>query len=1029
MSLTYGGIPLSIFPDDRVQDLDAFIAGLPVDEIVSLGLPLYAATTSPWFDISAWDKPEIKLGNLRWPSGASRWATANILATDSQLARIRPLVNANSAHNALTFTASDGERSISTSLYMLSARPIGRRTGGNGLNLLQLVDDRWRWHHVAAQLEIDPGVTTWADLFGAIGIALGISIAVPSIDSAFLKPSPGLTGSYDSLPLLLDAAAYSVGLRVVRTLAGAVSLQSATTAAASIASQIEQTQRPVQAGGQFALKATVRPNDISSRVPAQVVVRFPAAESGTLIPASTASTVTLASLALSGYTNAAGFAGSKLLHSTCIAHTTASVPDNAAETTALATALAREYYRWALCGYDIAFAAVADWTPEGSEDYCEWAFHPKRYSTRVQSGDAHDFATKVYHYGTYNSSDQSGIWLFGDLWWGQPTAGGGGVPLVTAHPITGVGTVPDPVTFVDGTSAGQVWAWTGTSWTLASFAAPFSFSAATYSLSIDSTYLSITSNTLTFSSAAASTLTAASTACTLIPCRVRDNTTLISTGVTHTGNTLEANANGTLPQIDFRTLVVGDYVCIYPGSAQTYNGPWKVTSLGSGGSKFQFIRPTEFDTTAKARPGIKVNISDGDTYATQMLELVTQSITLNSTAIDFTRVGEEIRTGHSYVHRQVGENLTDDSTIRSTDHGTVSDWAALDGGVLCSTTSISLSSASSSISLSSDDSRILIGLWPTASGKGLRYIGDADSQSGRTVILQNRGADSLQIDNYSATNGILTTSGANETLTVRSMAICTFDTDMSPNRWRCQIMGSSASSLALDDLTDVSISGGLAANDAIVWDSTINLYTNKPVPNLSPHSIMSHTDAAGAATIDHVFAFDGTDWISRSVANCFSSVYPGAGAGDVWSLSGGTWQPVAAATVKAAIVPDGLGNYVGLSCVEAPDVRFEMVTDVQFHNAWSLTAPIDPTFLAVCEPGSIVPVGLVPERTAVMGASVKGGELFVESQSLLNCNVVVKLSGIRKGLAGNRFPQHTEAEMRANNQFWSGWKKSPQQAP
>ena len=82
--------------------------------------------------------------------------------------------------------------------------------------------------------------------------------------------------------------------------------------------------------------------------------------------------------------------------------------------------------------------------------------------------------------------------------------------------------------------------------------------------------------------------------------------------------------------------------------------------------------------------------------------------------------------------------------------------------------------------------------------------------------------------------------------------------------------------------------------------------------------------------------------------------------------------------------------------------------------------PIDPKFLEVCEPQSVQVCGCTPDIPVLIGAVVEGGRVHVRiAQSDPNqiVQVVIRLTGIRKGFRGLRFPDRTRAQFEANERF------------
>lgn len=190
------------------------------------------------------------IGMLWWPAGAIRFACGRFLASGAQVDQIRALVP--DGNTPATFTMSDGVNQISTSLYMLPARPLAQIQGTNHLYLLSFVDDRFRWWLKAAEIDVVGGTTTWQSLYNLIATALNISITADVVAPAYLKPNAVLTARYDMLPPLLDAVAFSVGQRIVRLLDGTVWAMNQDTAHLRQKQEIDAA-RPVLAGGYYAL--------------------------------------------------------------------------------------------------------------------------------------------------------------------------------------------------------------------------------------------------------------------------------------------------------------------------------------------------------------------------------------------------------------------------------------------------------------------------------------------------------------------------------------------------------------------------------------------------------------------------------------------------------------------------------------------------------------------------------------------------------------------------------------------------------
>jgi hypothetical protein len=199
-----------------------------------------------------WPRGPTVLGRLVWPTGAQRWSYFHGVVDSASLDQIRAQVYQGGGYQAQPLTVSDGVTSISPSLWMLPPRPLSQVGGAVGRWLVTLVCGRFGWWFKAAAITVTGGTTTWQDLYAALGSALGISLTVDPIPAAYLKPAADLATQYEALPPLLDAAAYSVGQRIVYGLDGSVRAWNPDNSRSQILLNLAQPW-PVQAGGQLAL--------------------------------------------------------------------------------------------------------------------------------------------------------------------------------------------------------------------------------------------------------------------------------------------------------------------------------------------------------------------------------------------------------------------------------------------------------------------------------------------------------------------------------------------------------------------------------------------------------------------------------------------------------------------------------------------------------------------------------------------------------------------------------------------------------
>jgi len=102
-----------------------------------------------------------------------------------------------------------------------------------------------------------------------------------------------------------------------------------------------------------------------------------------------------------------------------------------------------------------------------------------------------------------------------------------------------------------------------------------------------------------------------------------------------------------------------------------------------------------------------------------------------------------------------------------------------------------------------------------------------------------------------------------------------------------------------------------------------------------------------------------------------------------------------------------------------PEVRFDdvMVVNVPQENQ---DIKIDPHFVEVCERGSIEVCGIVPDKPILVGARAHGDKIrlqFAQEDSKHAVRLVIRLTGIRRGFAGKRFPRRTREQFLANEAF------------
>lgn len=142
----------------------------------------------------------------------------------------------------------------------------------------------------------------------------------------------------------------------------------------------------------------------------------------------------------------------------------------------------------------------------------------------------------------------------------------------------------------------------------------------------------------------------------------------------------------------------------------------------------------------------------------------------------------------------------------------------------------------------------------------------------------------------------------------------------------------------------------------------------------------------------------------------------GSSSGTGSSGTGDTGSDKSTAIVPASWSPKG---FTALFVSESPEVRFDDVLVIEMPQRNAVVS-IDPKFVEVCEPGSIEVCGWSVNRPVLLGAAVDGGLVdveFAERHPDRLLRVVLRLTGIRKGFAGHRFPERSRAQYDANERF------------
>ena len=362
MSLTYAGQDLS----PKTPEIAARMARWWIDEAPTIWQwPGYEMERLRHLPVPAPPGNEpARLNTLYWPTGASRWATFYALVGGVQAAAILAAVDTNSpTPQPLVLSDPDNGTQINPDMHILGLRPVFVQDDGAELWFLQLVDERYFWWTQSLTYTFVAG-DSWSTLLTNLVTATGtpFALTVPTISSNYGTPSPARWSAPGRpLPLLIDAAAMSVGLRFIRKLDGTMAYVDSATASAADLAQYNANQPDLVFGGRIDVDV------LSGNVPASVNVAFWG-------DAQLVSNVTLASLSLPAYGTITGVANTA-------GWVAADLYANAggAARANYATQAATDYYGWLLSQTDATFRGVRQLNVTGQEDRIEWEFQPGRY--------------------------------------------------------------------------------------------------------------------------------------------------------------------------------------------------------------------------------------------------------------------------------------------------------------------------------------------------------------------------------------------------------------------------------------------------------------------------------------------------------------------------------------------------------------------------------------------------------------------------------------------------------------------------
>ena len=378
MSLTFAGIDLLPKTEELSNIIERWISSNRPELFTHQGYSL-----ERMHHVAIPDRPKqefVRYGTLRWPKGASRYATFHcFLSGPDDIASIQSLINTDSpVPQNLVFEDDVTGNTVTASMFVLAFNPVFVQDGKYDLWEIVLVDSRYYFWTRELTYTFTAG-DSWATLLSnLVQAASGTTPTVPSIPAAYGSPQP-LRWSLANkpLPLIIDAAAKQVGLQLVTTPGSStISFVNATTAISNSNTQFNTYEGELGIGGK------VDVSTICGVVPASVAVAFWG-------DVATIQTTTLASLSLSQFGSLTGVSNTYgWIQSDFDASASTSAKNN------YVTQAATDYYKWALSLVDCTFRGVIPWTPTGMEDCVEWEWMPgqrdyisKKYSIETDTGN------------------------------------------------------------------------------------------------------------------------------------------------------------------------------------------------------------------------------------------------------------------------------------------------------------------------------------------------------------------------------------------------------------------------------------------------------------------------------------------------------------------------------------------------------------------------------------------------------------------------------------------------------------------
>lgn len=226
----YADVPLS---DPLSSDVGGWIAkNIAPEQLFPLAYRTWPGilANGPILNPTPEEPRPVIINSLFWPWGACRFARGHFVCSYAKMQEIRALVYSGGAPVTAELKLYDGDNTISTKMWMLPAIPLSQ-ISVQGMYLITLVDDRYWWWGESVSMA---GSGDWTDLYAAVSTVLNIEIDIDPIHADYGMPPLAYATASQQVPLILDAIAFSVQQRIVRSLTGAVSAQNVATSKAAV---------------------------------------------------------------------------------------------------------------------------------------------------------------------------------------------------------------------------------------------------------------------------------------------------------------------------------------------------------------------------------------------------------------------------------------------------------------------------------------------------------------------------------------------------------------------------------------------------------------------------------------------------------------------------------------------------------------------------------------------------------------------------------------------------------------------------